>query len=123
MMDSNSIIKIIVVSEFQLFRNALTFPFIDNNDFLVVGQADNYSNLLIECKKKKPDIILLYYSSSIHDSLFVTKKIKESFSSVKTIIFTKNGNQESLYYSIRAGAFGLLSVDVNKDELIHAVRK
>lgn len=122
-MESNSIIKIIVVSEFQLFRNALTFPFVDNNNFLVVGEADNYSNLLTECKKKKPDVILLYFSSSIQDSFFVTKKIKESYSNIKAVIFSKSEDEESLFYSIKAGANGLLSIDVNKDELLHAVKK
>lgn len=122
-MERSNLIKVLVVSEFQLFRNALIFPFIDNNDFLVVGEADNYSNLLSECKKKKPDIVLLFFSSSIHDSLFISKKIKEYYSSIKTIIFSKNGSQESLFYSIKAGASALLSVDVNKDELIHAVKK
>ncbi len=123
MMESGNIIKVIAVSEFQLFRDALIYPFLNNNDFLIVGEADNYSNLLSECKKTRPDIVLLYFSSSIHDSLFITKKIKESYSSVKTIILTKNDNKESLFYSLKAGASGLLSVGVNKDELIRAVKK
>lgn len=109
-------ISIILVEYHALLRNGLRIILDHEEDFEVVGEAEDLGKCLKMVEKSVPDIVLMDISMPDFNSLEVTRKIKKIYPKIKIIILGVNDTEEYVYQVLSAGASGyLLKKSVQRD--------
>ena len=82
-------IKILIVEDQTILRDALSLNLNGVEDFKVVGGISDASIALYTCERLKPDLILMDICTENNSSgLEATLKIKEKYPEIKVIIMT-----------------------------------
>lgn len=118
----NQIIRILLVDDQSLFREALQTLLVMQTDFLVVGQASNGEEALRTAIHCQPDLVLMDLRMPVMDGVSATQRFKSSFPLVKVIALTTFDDDELVFDAIRAGAVGYLLKDVSPEKLYEAIR-
>lgn len=118
----NKCIKILIVDDQVLFREALNTLLSVHAEFEVVGEAGNGEEAIQLATTRQPDIILMDLRMPLMDGVEATRKIKELSSSIKVIVLTTFDDDDDVVNALRAGAVGYLMKDVSSDKLFEAIR-
>lgn len=116
-------IKILVVDDHTLVRDALCRLLDAQSDMEVVGQAGSGHQAVELCREKKPNVVVLDYSLPDLDGLETTRQIVGLELGIRILILTMYANEEYATRLIRAGASGFLVKAASTDELLSAIRK
>jgi DNA-binding NarL/FixJ family response regulator len=114
-------IKVLLVDDQSLFREALANLISSDPSIEVVGSATNGEEALRATVIHQPEVILMDLRMPVMDGVSATKRIKAQFPNVKVIALTTFNDDESVFDAIRAGAVGYLLKDSSKEELFHAI--
>lgn len=114
-------IKIIIVDDQVLFREALNTLLSVHQEFEVVGEAGNGEEAVTMATIRSPDIILMDLRMPIMDGVEATRKIKEMNENAKVIVLTTFDDDDDVLNALRAGAVGYLMKDVSSDKLFEAI--
>lgn len=117
---SNSI-KVLLVDDQSLFREALANLISSDPIFEVVGSVTNGEEALRATAIHQPEVILMDLRMPVMDGVSATRRIKAQFPNVKVIALTTFSDDESVFDAIRAGAVGYLLKDSSKEDLFHAI--
>ncbi len=117
---SNSI-KVLLVDDQSLFREALANLISSDPVFEVVGSVTNGEEALRATAIHQPEVILMDLRMPVMDGVSATRRIKAQFPNVKVIALTTFSDDESVFDAIRAGAVGYLLKDSSKEDLFHAI--
>ena len=120
---NNDKIKIIIVDDHEILRDGIKALLILANDIEVIGEASNGNELFSLLKFLKPDIILLDIIMPGQSGIEIAEKMNIEYPDIKIIILSSNIDEESVFNSINAGVSGYLSKNINKIELIEAIRQ
>jgi two-component system invasion response regulator UvrY len=115
-------IRILLVDDHELVREGIRHLLEEAKDMQVVGQAANGSEGLKECKRARPDVVLLDISMPVMDGLDTCKQLKAQFPEVKILILTVHPEDQYAMRLLNAGALGYLTKRVSALELQEAVR-
>lgn len=114
--------KVMCVDDQVLLREALLFMLARDDEISVVdGGSDGYE-ALENCRKHRPDVILMDIRMPRLDGIEATKKIKELYPSIKVIILTTFEDETSIFKAIEHSADGYIVKDTKPEELILAVK-
>lgn len=116
-------LKILVVDDHQLLREGLKKILALEEDFEVIGCADNGESALAMLKKTKPDIILMDVNMPKMNGIDATFKIKQLYPAIKIIALTIHEDEEYVFELIRAGVSGYVLKDISADELIDTIKR
>lgn len=121
-MNSNNIIKVCLVDDHVLLRNALA-TLIDKSDSCrVISQASNGREFIQLIRSNKiPDVILLDMNMPEMDGYDTAMWIKENYSSIKVLMLTMYDSEIALIRLLQAGVWGFLKKDVHPNEMINAI--
>ncbi len=114
-------IKIIIVDDQALFREALGTLLSVNADFIIAGEAGNGEEALQQVMKEKPDVVLMDLRMPVMDGVEATRKIVELEIGCKVIVLTTFDDDDDVVNALRAGAVGYLMKDVSSEKLIEAI--
>jgi len=117
------VLKILVVDDHQLLREGLKKILALEEDFEVIGCADNGESALAMLKKTKPDIILMDVNMPKMNGIDATFKIKQLYPAIKIIALTIHEDEEYVFELIRAGVSGYVLKDISADELIDTIKR
>lgn len=115
-------IKIVLVDDHTMMRDALAMMLHQINDFQVVGSLSSGEELLSGLEGFNPDVILMDIVMKNMTGLETTRWIKERNSSTKVIILSSEVKKEFVSTGIQFGIDGYLSKDADKTLLIDAIR-
>ncbi len=116
-------IRVAVIDEQALMRDAFTMILDAQPDLDVVGDADNGRSGLELCRRTNPDVALMDIRMPEMDGIEATQLIiDESSISTKVLVLTTFDLDEYVYGAMRAGASGFLLKDTPAKELAAAVR-
>jgi DNA-binding NarL/FixJ family response regulator len=115
-------IKILIVDDQSLFRDALGTLFSVEDGFEVVGNASNGEEALRLALNYQPDVILMDLRMPVMDGVVATQRLREQLPKIKVIVLTTFDDDEAIFEGLRAGAVGYLLKDVTKDNLFSAIR-
>ncbi len=115
-------IKILIVDDQSLFREALKTLLNASADFEIVGDASNGEEALRMVLQHSPDIVLMDLRMPIMDGVEATKRILQMGKSTKVIVLTTFDDDENVFEALRAGAVGYLLKDVSSDKLYEAIK-
>ncbi len=115
-------IRILLVDDQSLFREALQTLLVMQSDFLIVGQASNGEEALRMAIHQQPDLVLMDLRMPVMDGVTAIQRFRSSFPQIKVIALTTFDDDELVFDAIRAGAVGYLLKDVSPEKLYEAIR-
>jgi DNA-binding NarL/FixJ family response regulator len=119
---SNNPIRVMVVENHQLILWALTKLINEHRpDMEVTAVAGTQADALQQLPSAAPDVVLLKYELAVAGHQSALPEVLTH--GRHTLLFAENVETETLAYSLRCGAHGLLSRRSSADEVIKAIGK
>ncbi len=118
----NDPIKVMIVDDQSLFREALITLLSTKNDFVIVAEAGNGEDAVRIAAEKSPDVILMDLRMPVMDGVEATKLITKNSPATHIIILTTFDDNDDVIDALRAGAVGYLMKDVSSAKLFEAIQ-
>jgi DNA-binding NarL/FixJ family response regulator len=115
-------IRILIVDDQALFREALHTLLSVQTDFEVVGEAANGEEAVRLAVYSRPNIVLMDLQMPVLDGVTATGRLRELIPDCRVIILTTFDDDEYVFEGLRAGAVGYLMKDVSSEKLFEAIR-
>ena len=116
-------IRVAVIDDQALMRDAFTMMLEAQDDVVVVGDASDGREGVELCRRRNPDIALMDIRMPNMDGIEATRLIAEDPSlETKILMLTTFDLDEYVYSAVRAGASGFLLKDTPAKELVEAIR-
>ena len=116
-------IRIAIVDDQALMRDAFTMMLEAQEDMVVVGDASDGRDGVELCRRRNPDVVLMDIRMPNTDGIEATRLIAEDSSlTTKVLMLTTFDLDEYVYSAVRAGASGFLLKDTPAKELVEAIR-
>jgi DNA-binding NarL/FixJ family response regulator len=114
--------KILIVDDHDLFRQGVCNTIKAEEDFEVVGEAEDGTEALAKARELKPDLILMDIRMPQGDGLEAVSAIKKELADVRIVMLTVNDKDENLFEAIKRGAEGFLSKSLRAKDLLSSLR-
>lgn len=115
-------IRVVLVDDQQLFRQAIATLLAGQPDMEVVGQASGGAQGIQVVQDTLPDVILLDVDMPGCDGIETARRITELGIGARIVMLTVNDEDDLLLSAIRAGAHGYLLKDLHPTDLYEQVR-
>lgn len=115
-------IKILIVDDHPLMRDAVRAAVEDEEDMVVIGEAENGAQALEQVKALLPDVIILDLYMPLKDGLSTIAEITESYPDVHILTLTSASEQDKILAAVHAGAQGYVTKDIKRSDLLQAIR-
>jgi DNA-binding NarL/FixJ family response regulator len=114
--------KVLIVDDHDLFRQGVCNTIKAEEDFEVVGEAEDGTEALAKARELKPDLILMDIRMPQGDGLEAVSAIKKELADVRIVMLTVNDKDENLFEAIKRGAEGFLSKSLRAKDLLSSLR-
>ena len=114
--------KVLIVDDHALFRQGVRNAIEPQEEFEVVGEAEDGLEALAKARELKPDLILMDISMPHCNGLEAVSAIKRELPAVRIIMLTVHDEDENLFEAIKRGAEGFLSKNVRAKALLGSLR-
>lgn len=115
-------IRLLLVDDHEMVRLGLSSFFSVQDDFEVVGEAENGKAGVELALQEKPDIILMDLVMEVMDGTEATQQLMGQWPEAKIIILTSFIDDEKVYPAMQAGACGYILKTSTAQEIAKAVR-
>jgi DNA-binding NarL/FixJ family response regulator len=113
-------INILLVDDHRVVREGLRRMLELESDFRVVGEASDAQTVINQVGELSPEVVLMDIKMPGGDGISLTRRLKEEYPECNIIMLTLY--DEYLTQAIEAGADGYLLKDIEREELIKAIR-
>jgi DNA-binding NarL/FixJ family response regulator len=114
--------RLLLVDDHALFREGLIALLSYQDDFTVVGEAEDAASALTQVRALKPDIVLMDIDLPGEDGVSVTRRLSLELPAVMVVMLTVHDDSQTLFEAIKAGAQGYLIKNVRSRELLEQLR-
>lgn len=114
-------IKLLVVENQTIVRRAICMLLKSNNQFEIVGEAENGLEAVRKVKELKPDIVIMEIDLPGNNGINATKKLKELAPDMKIIILTMSSDKKLIMDAIKAGANCCVEKNSTESDLFTAI--
>lgn len=115
-------IRILIVDDHTLVREALRLVLEKDGDIAVVGQADNGESALTLCRELQPDVVLMDVSLGNMNGVDVTRTLIVENPALRVLTVSAHVDRRTIEMSLAAGAMGYVNKGADADELLRGVR-
>lgn len=115
--------KILIADDQLLIRESLQVILDAEDDFEVIGLAENGRIAYEMCEQFQPDIVLMDIHMPEMDGIEATKKIKQLWRHIHVIILTTFRDTAYMEQAIENGAATFLLKAIDPQELVTSIRK
>ncbi|GAB4243145.1 MAG: hypothetical protein Kow0049_32630 [Stanieria sp.] len=115
-------IRILIVDDQKMIREGLKALIKTEEDFEVVGTAEDGEDAIQQVESLQPNIVLMDMEMPGLDGMSATQVICEQFPNIKVLVLSTYDNQEYVARSLGAGAMGYLLKGTPAKELTEAIR-
>lgn len=116
-------IRVLLVEDHALVREALFMRLSAEQDIEIVGQAADVAEAEAAMEKQLPDVVLLDFVLGDGDPLHIIPSWNLRFRPARVVILTASHNGEIARRSLQAGAAGFVCKTDSFSELLAVVRK
>ena len=116
-----SAVRVLVVDDQALFREALVTLLGARPEVQVVGEAGDGQQALERAAALQPDVVLMDLHMPVLDGIATTRRLRVEQPGVRVLALTTFDDDEDVFAALRAGALGYLLKDVSSDRLVEAV--
>jgi DNA-binding NarL/FixJ family response regulator len=114
-------VRVLLVDDQALFREALATLLEVHAGIDVVGEAGNGAEALDRVPVVRPDVVLMDLHMPVLDGIAATTRLRVEHPDVRVLALTTFDDDEDVFAALRAGAVGYLLKDVSSDRLVEAL--
>lgn len=115
-------IRVLLVDDQALFREALHTLLSVQPDIEVVGEAGDGEEALRLVAQHHPDVVLMDLQMPVMDGVAATRRLQAGYPASRAIMLTTFDDDEYVFEGLRAGAIGYLLKDVSAQKLVEAIQ-
>ena len=116
-------IRLLIVDDHPMMREALITAFADEKDMQVVGEASDGIEGVRLAAETRPDVILMDLLMPGIDGLEAIDRIIERDPEMKILVVTSLEDEEKVLAAVQAGALGYFPKTAPRTYLLEAIRK
>ncbi len=116
------VIRILIVDDHEMVRDGLAVMLSRQDDFSVVGEAQNGLEAVEKARELQPDVVLMDLRMPELNGVDAMRRIRDELPDLKFLVLTTYDTDEYIFDAIEAGAKGYLLKDTSREELFRAVR-
>ncbi len=116
-------IKILIVDDHPMMREALRTALMEEPGLEVIGEASNGMEAITMVSETHPDVILMDLLMSGMDGLEATTRIMEADANARVLVVTSLEDEEKILAAIQAGALGYFPKTAPRAFLLEAIQK
>lgn len=121
MSDAAGPVRVLLVDDQALFREALGTLLAVREEIEVVGEAADGHQALRQAAALTPDVVLMDLRMPVLDGIAATRRLQADQPDVRVLALTTFDDDEEVFAALRAGAVGYLLKDVSSERLVEAV--
>jgi DNA-binding NarL/FixJ family response regulator len=114
-------IKVILVEDHEIVRDGIKLILSDSPFISIIGDVGSASALFNLLKTKDPDVIIMDIELPGMSGIEIVKILSKDFPKLKFLILSMSLDENTIFYSIKAGAKGFLHKNAKQQELIEAI--
>jgi DNA-binding NarL/FixJ family response regulator len=114
-------VRLLLVDDQALFREALATLLGVRDDVVVVGEAGDGEEAVRRAGELAPEVVLMDLRMPVLDGVAATRRLRAEQPDVRVIALTTFDDDEDVFAALRAGAVGYLLKDVSSARLVEAV--
>jgi DNA-binding NarL/FixJ family response regulator len=115
-------IRLVLVEDNDVFREALELLFGLRSDVEIVGTATDGIEAVELCRRLRPDVVLLDYRLPALDGVQAARAIRDTSPRTAVVCLTASANARETEALYEAGAVKCLTKDRELDEIVAAVQ-
>jgi len=115
-------LRLMLVDDQSLFREALRTLLALQEDFEIVAEAENGERAVALAKAHKPDVILMDLRMPVMGGVEATRRVLAAAPATRVVVLTTFEEDEEIFDAMRAGALGYLLKACSADKLCESVR-
>lgn len=115
-------IRVLLVDDQQLIRVGFRLVLEAEDDIVVIGEAGDGHEAIARASALRPDLVLMDIRMPGLDGIAATAAIVRQHPQTRVLVLTTFDLDEYAFGAIRAGASGFLLKDVQRDEMLAALR-
>jgi len=114
-------VRVLLVDDQALFREALATLLEVRPEIEVVGEAADGAEALDRVAGLQPDVVLMDLHMPVLDGIAATRRLRVERPEARVLALTTFDDDEDVFAALRAGAVGYLLKDVSGDRLVEAL--
>lgn len=114
--------KILLVDDHKLIRDALKSYFEDDPEFEIVAEAGNGQEALILLRDIEVDVVMMDISMPVMDGIECTENITRDYPDVKVLALSMMNDGQFIKKMLNAGASGYILKNSGEEEIKKALR-
>jgi DNA-binding NarL/FixJ family response regulator len=121
----NASIRIVVVADHVILRQGIHMMLNGEDDFEVVGEAEDEETALALTTKLKPDIVLVDISLEATSGLDIAQQLLRRFPDTRIVLIAGSNDEQQLFQAVGMGVHGYLHRTLSMEGLrdaMHAVQ-
>ena len=115
-------IQVLVVDDHDIVRQGLRALLCEYEDIVVVGEAVNGHEAILEVERLKPDVVLMDLMMPEMDGIEAIERITGEDTNVRILVLTTFSSEDLVFPAIKAGAHGYLLKDSRSGQVEEAIR-
>ena len=119
---NNKRLRLLLVDDQSLFREALRTLLALQPDFEIVAEAENGERAVSLVKVHRPDVILMDLRMPVLGGVDATRQISQLVPAARVVVLTTFDEDEEIFDALRAGAVGYLLKACSADKLCESIR-
>jgi DNA-binding NarL/FixJ family response regulator len=120
---SNAPIRVLLVEDNQVFREALELLLGLREDIEVVASVSDGTSAVPACVEHKPDVVVMDYRLPGLDGVQATRAVRQVCPTTNVVVLTASANLREMDALAAAGAVACLTKDTELDEIVGAIRR
>ena len=115
--------NIFIIDNQELSREGLKRVLEGIEDIRIVGETNDATGLLEDIKSVQCDVVVLEIGLPDQSGLEIMRRLRRLCPKARCIVFSEHPESRYALRAIRAGAFGYLTKDASKGQIVEAIRK
>jgi DNA-binding NarL/FixJ family response regulator len=116
-------VRVLLVEDHKLVRQALSLVFEELPDIEVVAQASLAGEGVASARQHQPDVVLLDRRLPDGDAVDMIELLHQASPSSRVLLLTGDADDEIVARAIEAGAAGMALKGVQLDGLVNTIRR
>ena len=121
-MGAEGAIRLVIVEDNQVFREALELLLGMRADVEVVASVGDGGEVLAAVERHRPEVVLMDYRLPGMDGVQATAAVKEAHPEIAVVCLTASANSREVEALYEAGAAACLTKDQELDVIVDAVK-
>lgn len=116
-------IRMLVVEDHTLVRQAIVNLLVDDETIQVVGEASNGFDAVTKARELQPDVILMDLYMPGIDGIAATRLVKRELPNSQVILLTISTEEDDILKAVQAGARGYILKNADAATLIQQIKQ